>query len=54
MNKEINFSFGVEFPEEWFAVYCLTNSVSSVRVSLSEKSKDRNLKESIGFRVRTE
>ena len=22
MNKEINFSFGVEFPGEWFAVYC--------------------------------
>ena len=37
-----------------FAVYCLTNIVSSVRVSLSEKSKDNNLKESIDFRVRTE
>ena len=38
-----------------FAVYCFTNIVSSVRVSLSEKSKDSNLKESIiDFSVRTE
>ena len=38
-----------------FAVYCFTNIVSSVRVSLSKKSKDSNLKESIiDFSVRTE
>ena len=38
-----------------FALYCFTNIVSSVRVSLSNKSKDSNLKEeSIDFRVRTE
>ena len=38
-----------------FAVYCFTNIVNSVRVSLSEKSKDSNLKESIiDFSVRTE
>ena len=29
-----------------FAVYCFTNIMSSVRISLSEKSKDNNLKES--------
>ena len=37
-----------------FLVYCFTNFVSSVRVSLSEKSKASNLKESIDFTVRTE
>ena len=37
-----------------FAVYCFTNIVSSVRFSLSKKSKDSSLKESINFRVRTE
>ena len=35
-----------------FAVYCFTNIVSIVKVSLSEKSKDSNLKESIEFRVK--
>ena len=35
-----------------FAVYCFINIASSVGVSLSEKSKDSNLKESIDFRVR--
>ena len=32
----------------------LTNIASSVRVSLSEKLEDSNLKETIYFRVRTE
>ena len=38
-----------------FGYHCfvLTNIVSSVRVSLSEKAKDNNLKESIDFRVKT-
>ena len=37
-----------------FAVYCFANIVNIVRVSLTEKLKDSNLKESIDFRVRTE
>ena len=43
-------------PTLFYVLQCivLTNIVSGVRVSLSEKPKDRNLKESIEVRVRTE